>query len=640
MSLFVVNRYQGNEEAAVAPDSTNSEDHLTALLKKIEERKKRKSTTNEKEVENAEGEPSETPVPKKKRKKHKTSVLDDSLAADKSKESNHHEHHKTPENSSVAKEDDNAANKPREIVTEAGDPRLKPSAKKQQDFTILGSDSRKKIPAVKRVLPNWLLKPELITSDLNSGPPLSDVKFVLDDKIIDVLKKNGTKRLFPVQANIIPWILECDKHRKADWWPQDVCVSAPTGSGKTLAYVLPIIQQLQYRLIKKIRCLVVLPVQELAAQVYNVMKTYTAQTKLRVALLSGAASFEQEQSNLVRQITCGKYISRVDIVVTTPGRLIDHIEKTRGFSLASLRFLVIDEADRDSEWLHRLPAPHYSTAPRNMSTKKSSANQPAQKLLFSATLSQDPEKLSRLGLFQPKLFTSVQPEDKDYDLNLDKEGGDFAGRYTSPDELVERAVECEPIYKPLALFQLLTENDGPQRTLVFVNSGTMAHKLSLLIRTLGKEKGITVADLSALSAPSKRENVLNEFSRGKIQVLVSADTLARGMDIPGLKLVVSYDLPKDIKGYIHRSGRTGRAGNAGTAISLLTPGQVAVFSRMLGAARKTVPEIEKRNLEPFADSIDYAQHLDELKEILVKEETEALISLKTVKRKHRKQATR
>lgn len=108
------------------------------------------------------------------------------------------------------------------------------------------------------------------------------------------------------------------------------------------------------------------------------------------------------------------------------------------------------------------------------------------------------------------------------------------------------------------------------------------------------------------------------------------------MDIPGVKLVVSYDLPKHIKGYIHRSGRTGRAGTPGTAVSLLSPTQVGAFSRMLTSARKKVPDIDKLNLESFADLVDYEKYIDDLREILKREEAEALISLKSAKRKHHK----
>ncbi|XP_015518446.2 probable ATP-dependent RNA helicase Dbp73D [Neodiprion lecontei] len=630
MSLFVVNRYQGNDDNA--PESTTTEDHYTTLLKKIEERKKRKSATQENEVNKDGVDSSEVSVEKKKRKKQKPSTTQENGA--KRKDTTTPEQITTSLQFSATEVNDPVASEQRESLTETTSSTQKATAKKPA-YLILGSDSHKKKPVIKRVLPEWLSQPELISADVNSGPSLSDFKSILDSDIIDILKKSGATKLFPVQANIIPWLLECDRHRKMGWWPRDVCISAPTGSGKTLAYVLPIIQLLKHRFVRKVRCLVVLPVQELAAQVYKVVKTYSEHTNLRVTLLSSAATFQQEQKKLVKQDGSGKYISKVDFIVTTPGRLIDHIERTEGFSLSSLRYLVIDEADKATDWLQHLPAPHCGSATLNISNIESK-NRPTQKLLFSATLSQDPEKLSRLGLFQPKLFTSVLPEDKDIDLNLDKATGDFVGRYTSPDELVEKAVECETLNKPLALFQLLTGSDEVQRALVFTNSGNTAHRLALLINLLGKKRGLTVAEISARLDHKKRESVLSQFAQGDIQVLISSDALARGMDISGVNLVVSYDLPKHIKGYIHRSGRTGRAGTPGTAVSILTPAQVAAFSKMLTSARKSVPVIEKVDLDSFSESPDYEEHIVKLREMLEEEQVNELNHVKSVKRRHKR----
>lgn len=205
-------RYTGDAEAL--PDSTDSGNHLEALLKKIEERKKRKSLTIQEDVGKASPEVVEPePVPRKKRRKQKKSDAGDVVekSADRSAED------KTAKDSRV----DN----------EPGEAKEKPAKTKPQNFLILGSDSHKKKNVVKRVLPDWLSKPELISSDLNSGPPLAEFKSILDAEIIKILEKSGTTKLFPVQACTIPWILECDKHRKSNWWPQDVCVSAPTGSG-------------------------------------------------------------------------------------------------------------------------------------------------------------------------------------------------------------------------------------------------------------------------------------------------------------------------------------------------------------------------------------------------------------------------
>lgn len=145
---------------------------------------------------------------------------------------------------------------------------------------------------------------------------------------------------------------------------------------------------------------------------------------------------------------------------------------------------------------------------------------PAQKLLFSATLSQDPEKLNRLGLFHPILFTSVLVTDKDDDVNLDKEVGNFIGRYTSPEELKEEAIECEAEYKPVALYQLIIRNGITSKVLVFTNSGGTAHRLTILLQSLLSKENIVVGELSAQLVSKEREDILTKFSSGKIQMYV------------------------------------------------------------------------------------------------------------------------
>lgn len=132
-------------------------------------------------------------------------------------------------------------------------------------------------------------------------------------------------------------------------------------------------------------------------------------------------------------------------------------------------------------------------------------------------MSQDPEKLSRLGLFQPRLFTTVVT-DKDTDINLDKVAGDFVGRYTSPGELTELAVECNSYYKPIVLYQLLTRHDIIPKTLVFTNSGQAAHRLALLMQLLLSERNVTVGELSAQLASKQRESVLGKFANAEIHV--------------------------------------------------------------------------------------------------------------------------
>ncbi|KYN34502.1 putative ATP-dependent RNA helicase Dbp73D [Trachymyrmex septentrionalis] len=643
MSLFVINRYE-DESKKEDESETN---HFSELLKKIEERKRQRAAASNKSTLNKDENNLEEPKKKKKKKLLEAEKTNDLHIEDKiiSNEKIDEQTIETAKVSTKKKKkkkniedkldsvviDNNIdlEEKDKNLTEENNDDTTNKEIPSQNNFIILGAKSRKKPREVKRVLPDWLAHPEIISADLNSGPPLEELESVLEAKLIEVLRANGIIKLFPVQSNIIKWLHKCNMDRKMGWWPRDTCVSAPTGSGKTLAYVLPIVQELQTRFVPKIRCLIVLPVQELAAQIHKVMVTYTSHTDLKVGLLSGASSFEQEQKSIIKKTERGKYLSTVDIVIATSGRLLDHILKTPGFSLDYLKFLVIDEADRASEWLQYLPEPHSRPPVLTLGNMRSSKVIPAQKLLFSATLSQDPEKLSRLGLFQPKLFTTVVT-DKDTDINLDK--GDFVGRYTSPEELTELAVECSPSYKPIVLYQLLTRQDIP-KTLVFTNSGQHAHRLALLMQLLLSERNVTVGELSAQLASKQREGILDKFANGEIHVLISSDALARGLDILDVQLVVSYDLPKHIKGYIHRAGRTGRAGKSGTAVSILTANQVGIFKQMLSGAHKVVPNIEQMNLHAIANGVNYEGQLAKLTEILEKEKNESLERMKATKRR-------
>ncbi|KAL6267417.1 hypothetical protein P5V15_000493 [Pogonomyrmex californicus] len=648
MSLFVINRYEGESKEEVQ----NETNHLSELLKRVEERKKQKATVSNKSTD-ADRNNSEESSRKRKKNLSHTDKIDESCNENKNinneksiEQSINEQCTETVEVSTKKKRKKRVKNEHCSAITEENidleeknnlvkesndDDITEKKISSQSNFVILGAKSRKKQREVKRVLPDWLAHPEVVSADLNNGPNLEELESILDVKLMEVLRTNGIVKLFPVQFSIIKWLYKCNMDRKLGWWLRDTCVSAPTGSGKTLAYVLPIVQELQTRLVPKIRCLIVLPVQELAAQVHKVMVTYTSHTNLKVGLLSGAFSFEQEQNNIIKKTERGKYLSTVDIVIATPGRLLDHLLKTPGFSLDSLRFLVIDEADRATEWLQYLPEPHSRAPILTLGTMRSSDIMPAQKLLFSATLSQDPEKLSRLGLFQPILFTTVVT-DKDTDMNLDKIAGDFVGRYTSPEELTELAVECAPEYKPVALYQLLTRHDIIPKTLVFTNSGHSAHRLALLMQSLLTERNVAVGELSAQLASKQRESVLNKFANTEIHVLISSDALARGLDILNVQLVVSYDLPKHIKGYIHRAGRTGRAGKPGTAVSVLTTNQVGIFKQMLTSAHKTVPNIEQMELNAIANAVNYQSHVQKLKEILEKEKIENLERTKAIKR--------
>ncbi|XP_041367177.1 ATP-dependent RNA helicase DDX51-like [Gigantopelta aegis] len=518
-------------------------------------------------------------------------------------------------------------------------------------FTVLGDYKKKQVEKVKRILPDWLAQPSVIGADLKTGQvPVSAVT-ELHPVLLENLTKNGITHFFPVQSQVIPVLLDTIRHGirvgRGGYQPSDICVSASTGSGKTLAFVLPIIQALKDCVVRKIRAVAVLPVRDLASQVYRVFQTYCEGTNIKVGLLVGQKTFEVEQGLLVKKRQLG-YQSLVDIIVTTPGRLVDHINKTEGMDLTHLRFLVIDEADRmigdiKQDWLQTLENAVFQSnctawgrcsreRPGTITVASSQKNQiPLQKLLFSATLSQNPEKLQQLNLFQPKLFTSVVKATKQdqesaenviSDTSKDTKGteisGDFVGKYTTPAGLTEFFIESSKAEKPLVILHFLHSLKFRQ-VLCFTNSVETTHRLYLLIKLVG---GINVREFSSGLHAIRRNKILRKFSAGQVDILICSDAMARGMDIDNIKYVISYDGPPFIKTYIHRVGRTARAGKTGTSFTLLEQKEIFHFKKMLKEAGKIGVKEMKLARRVLKSHIPvYQEALQQLPEVIKIEKT-------------------
>ncbi|NWR83420.1 DDX51 helicase, partial [Furnarius figulus] len=453
-------------------------------------------------------------------------------------------------------------------------------------------------PQVQPFLPQWLAKPKRVQKRIKDNLcPIRDIPGI-HPRLLKKLQTNGIESFFPVQAEVIPAILQSASNGyllgRGGYRPKDICVSAPTGSGKTLSFVIPIVQVLLDRVVCHVRALVVLPTKELAQQVSKVFNIYTDGTGLKVILIAGQKTFAQEQEMLVQKKVTG-YCSLADIVVATPGRLTDHINKTPGFSLTQLRFLIVDEADRMIDDMHqnclnqivkaafRVENDSGSnmifqrTKPGPLTAGSSCSPQiPLQKLLFSATLTQDPEKLQQLDLFQPCLFTSVYSEKKTLGDGTETKQ-DSANKYTLPEGLSQSYVPCELNSKPLILLYFMLTMKFT-RVLCFTNSREATHRLFLLVQAFG---GVTVAEFSSRLAPGERRRTIKEFEQGKIQLLISTDATARGIDVQGVKYVINYDAPQFIRTYIHRVGRTARAGKVGVAFSLVLRIQERRFLQML-----------------------------------------------------------
>ncbi|CAF3843192.1 unnamed protein product [Rotaria sp. Silwood1] len=356
----------------------------------------------------------------------------------------------------------------------------------------------------------------------------------------------------------------------------DICVSSPTGSGKTLTYVIPLLQC--------IRIIILLPVQDLAEQVYHVVNQIGHKLQLKTALLAGQQSFEDEQKILVKQQLNGSWTSSIDIIVCTPGRLVEHVSRTSGFSLIHLRYLVIDEADRiidefKQDWLNildnavGLPSPLKNNFQAYMLSQSSSNRKIYQKLLFSATLTHIPEILQQLNLFHLVLFSSSSTS------------------IIMPSTLRENFIICSITYKPLIIAYLIQNQLHSERIMIFVHSKKDVDRLSSL-RKLLLPDNIKVSHISRKLPSKKIQTRLNMFELGQIQILVCSDVLARGIDIPNIDCVILYDLPKNIRTYTHRIGRTARAGKFGRSITMVEKERLIMF-------RITIKTYRRNKLKPL-----------------------------------------
>ncbi|KAF6019387.1 DDX51 [Bugula neritina] len=463
-------------------------------------------------------------------------------------------------------------------------------------YTVLPDVTKTKVEKVKRKLPAWLESPDVVESDIaNKQKPLDSVSFI-SDRIRAQLKHNQITHLFPVQWQVIPEILSSvipnSLMSKLGLPPRDICCSAPTGSGKTLAFSLPVIQLLETCNTRRLRALVVLPVSDLALQVYKVFQDYSEGTSLKVALTNGQLSLAEEQKMLTtRNDVTEELETAVDILVTTPGRLVDHISFTQGFDLTQLRFLILDEVDKILEevkhdWLDYLERAVYDKRgwPQPITAASlNSAALPLQKLLFSATLTQNPEKLEKLRLCEPRLFTSVIS--KEQSMDVDHSDDHFTGKYTTPQGLQEYYIECRVPNKqtpstPISVTYTKTE----ESTCVCWISGHSS-------------------EVSGDISKKRRTQIIRQFSRSHIDVIITTDLMARGLDVDDVSTVVSYDSPPYIKTYIHRVGRTARAGKPGQAYTILNAKEVSYFRKMIKSSSKSVKarKVGRSELAPYVE---------------------------------------
>ncbi|KAG9354818.1 hypothetical protein JZ751_001531 [Albula glossodonta] len=603
----------------------SSEEHTTKSS--LSSKKKRGQANKTKQIEEAVISSSDADVgkraPKKKSEKQKSTAAD---KVQKPEKENDEEENDEAERAEETKEQMDQS-----VVNSKKDPT-------QTGFTILGGFEKKNTPKVQMVLPEWLAQPDVVQRDINKNlVPVTSIPGICP-RLLKKLEAHGIQHFFPVQAEVIPAILESVCHGlligRGGYRPRDICVSAPTGSGKTLAFVIPVIQALSQRVVCEVRALAVLPTKELAQQVCKVFSSYAEGSSLKVVMIAGQKSFAAEQASLLENRK-GRSRNLADIVVATPGRLVDHINKTADFSLRHLRFLVIDEADRmiDSmhqSWLSQVVKAVYRAGSGSDATSifrrtepgpitaasLSQPQMPLQKLLFSATLTQNPEKLQQLGLYQPRLFSSVHSRPAATASHATAVPSQPQEKFNFPQGLTEYYVPCTLSKKPLLILHfILRMKFSP--VLCFTNSREAAHRLFLLVQLYG---GVQVAEFSSRLSPNERKKALKDFEQGKIQLLISTDAAARGIDVKGVKCVVNYDAPQFIRTYVHRVGRTARAGKAGLAFTFLLGIQEQNFLQMVrdagspGIQKQIVKPENLKGMEPH-----YQQTLLELENVIKEE---------------------
>ena len=358
----------------------------------------------------------------------------------------------------------------------------------------------------------------------------------LEPAFLKVLAAEGFSEPTPIQQQAIPVITA----------KKDLLGIAKTGSGKTLAYVLPILRGLQTAVASRYReptALVLVPTRELAAQVQDVFQTFLPSAGGRLicqAIYGGGSVNSQMQS-----------IGKADIIVATPGRLLDLVEKN-AVSLSAIATLVLDEADKMlnlgfKEEMNRV----FALLPPKR-----------QNLLFSATLSEDLDSIQQVLLKDPQVIKiAVEPDDV---------------------ALIHQLAYLVAEEKKGPLLRYLIKQGDLKQVLVFASSTVKADSI---VNKLLKNRIHAAAVHSKLSQQSRQFN-LQEFKAGDLRVLVATDLLARGIDINFLPCVINYELPRSPNDYLHRIGRTGRAESPGHAISLISPQEMEHF-RMIEKKMQT-----------------------------------------------------
>ena len=339
----------------------------------------------------------------------------------------------------------------------------------------------------------------------------------LSAELLRAVDEKGYKEATPIQQQAIPHILK----------GHDLLAGAQTGTGKTAGFALPLLQRLQHGTVnrRRIRALVLTPTRELAAQVGQSMRDYGAYLPFRTAVIFGGVSINTQKDQLRKG---------VDVVVATPGRLLDHMQQGT-IDLSAVEVFVLDEADRmlDMGFI------------RDIKKVIKVLPKERQNLLFSATFSDDIRNLAARTLNSPAEIQVAQ-------------------KNSTADNVIQLVYPVDKNRKRELLSHRIGKENW-QQVLVFTRT---KHGANRLAKQLDAD-GISATAIHGNKSQGARTRALADFKSGKVRVLVATDIAARGLDIERLPHVVNYELPHVAEDYVHRIGRTARAGNNGHAISLV-----------------------------------------------------------------------
>src|SRR6266550_3371827 len=388
---------------------------------------------------------------------------------------------------------------------------------------------------------------------------VSFAELELAPEVLDAVRDAGYTHPTPIQQQAIPLALA----------GRDLIGLAQTGTGKTAGFTLPIVHNLisapligdDSEPLHRVRVLILTPTRELAAQVEASFRKYGKHTSLRVVPIYGGVGIEPQAKALRKG---------VDVVVATPGRLLDHMERGN-VSFDDLEVLVLDEADR---MLDMGFAPQLNRIVNDIPRYR-------QTLLFSATMPPEVEALARKYLRKPVV---VQ-----------------VGRRSEAASTVTHAVYPVPRERKSTLLGELLRKSDMDSVLIFTRT---KHGADRVVRHL-EDEGIAATAMHADKSQGERTKALDDFKSGKVRVLVATDIAQRGLDVSGITHVINYDVPQQPEDYVHRIGRTGRAAATGDAYTFMSPDEIAMvrtIERMIG---QQIPRISVPGYD-FGTTVDAA----------------------------------